>query len=1554
MESRSRKRHEEELISDQLPSDKRVCSSNSTPMNSSPDCEMEATSSSASVSGRSENENENEVNTDSDELEEEITEHRSHSVRDYYRGRAALDGSKIKKIVSSLKEEAGQGSQLAGLTELCDVLSFCSEELPLSYSELLAPILVRLAKDDSNPEIMLLSVRCTTYLCDAFFESTEIFVRHDVVPALCARLMNIEYLDVAEQCLQALEKISLEHPVVCLEGGVIMAALSYIDFFSTSIQRVALSTIANICQKLPPNQTTSFMEAVPILCNLLQYEDQKLVENVATCLIKIVDRVKHSSEMLDELCKHGLIHRATHLIELNGRSLLSQSVYTGLIGLLCKLASGSVDAFKTLLELNISSTLKHILSTYDIARGMAAFNVGGEQCNQVHEFMKLLNELLPSLSRSCENAPIMSDKEKILGDHPELLQQFGVNILPVLIQVVNSGVNLYVCYCCLSIINKLVYFSGPDLLLEFVKDTNISSFLAAAFTRKDHHVLVLVLDIVENIMTKLPDIFLNTFIKEGVVYAIDALLGTPENCSESSSPTSSSMKLSSGSSQMPATRNVPRCLCYAFENEQSPPVRSATCKLEEDAVHTLAKRIRDSYFATESHSSRIGLTETLEKLRNLCALLTDEVVISVNNNSSVQQEDNLSHILGQIMTVLSAGEYMSTFEFIESGIVKSLLTYLSNDHYMKEKLESHDYQSNLGTVLNRLVRFARFSLSSTSQNWEGMPITVLIKKLQSSLSSLEDFPVILSHAPKRKNTHVNIPFGRSALTPRLRVHFVREEGEMGLCDYGSDVVNIEPCSTASDIEKLLLPKVSSQKAESPAKVVRRLPPEAQSVNEGCSVSSDSADAQNGNSNLSSPISEQAFLGEPYIAMGHFPVSVVESPGLPNIDNTPKTDGSSGVATSKVEVFRKDGKQGDCTTCPHESAPTKLNFYLKGKLIDRDSTLYQEILQQKVKEEDEVVIGPGFWTAVYQVTYGKAAEPKKDSQECPNDLPFSSVLNNHQLFWQKVPFFHTMLVSELKCGIEKSNPTYEILFLLRILEGVNRFAFHLISQEQKQAFSKGELQDLADLVVTAPTVPPIEFVNTKLTEKLEQQMRDPLAMSAGSMPSWCCQLMVACPYLFGFEAKRKYLRQVMLDSLQVRPQSLPQAVNNNPTSSTDRNTRPNVLRKKKFQVCRSEILDSAAKMMDQHARQKNILEVEYNEEVGSGLGPTMEFYTLVSHEFQKVGLGIWRGDRSSFTSKESTNEDSRFLSSPLGFFPRPLSYNGSNEVQSVEVMKKFVLLGQIVARTLQDGRVMDLLFSKAFYKLILDQELNVYDIHCIDPELGRTLLEFQALIERRKVLHAGAGTQFVSDLSFRNTRIEDLWLDFTLPGYPDYMLCASDEHKMVNIMNLEEYVSSIIDATVESGISRQVEAFKSGFNQVFPIENLRIFSEGELERLLCGEQDAWTCIELLEHVKFDHGYTASSEAIINLLEIIQEFDYEKKRAFLQFVTGAPRLPPGGLAALNPQLTVVRKHCAEWVDGDLPSVMTCANYLKLPPYSSKERMRERLLYAITEGQGSFHLS
>ncbi|KAF8397626.1 hypothetical protein HHK36_016546 [Tetracentron sinense] len=1501
----------------------------------------------------------------------------------------------FQMILSELADEAGPSSHLAALTELCDVLSFTEHSLSSFTLSSLAPVLVKLAQDACNPDVILMAVRAITYLSDMSRRSSRFLVQHDAVPALCSRLMVIEYLDVAEQCLQALEKLSRDHPLACLRAGAIMAVLNYIDFFSTSVQRVALSTVSNICEELPSDCSSPFMEAVPILCNLLRYEDRKLVENVAMCLIRIVKRVSHSSEMLGELCKHGVIHQATHLIALNSKSTLSEPIYNGLIGLLARLASVSVVSVRTLIELNISNTLKHILSNYDRSHGVPCPLTTDENSNQIHEVLKLLYELLPPLARNDQNNQLVSDKEKILVDQPELLRQIGMDILPVLIQVSNSDANLSVCYGCLSVINKVVYFGRSDLLLDLLKNTNISSFLAGVFTRKDHHVLNLALKIAETVLRKLPDSFLNSFVKEGVVYAIDALL-MPEKCSQFMFPVSGNTDLSFPSSQKPDAINVLRCLCYAFDTDQNlPSSETVICKLEKDSVHTLAKHIKDTYFATELLNSEIGLTDIIQKLRTLSVVLTDKVNMSFNNDICAQHEENLYCLLNQINRELNGGEPISTFEFIESRIVKSLANYLSNGQYLKE-VDHHGIHSHLHVVAKRFEMFAKIFLSSTGQPWENIPLAVLIRKLQSALSSLENFPVILSYVSKTRKTYATIPTGRYTTHPCLKVHFVREEGETDLCDYSVDVITVEPFSSWEAIERFLLPKVSTKRAEHQAGSADQsmgqsehlhlpLPSDSLSPHGKCpnfiktdSMSSGLPEMQEDKVNLSHSAPEgavdsrQAIPAETSTSLGQtLPGSTKKDlQFFPEMDTSLRTRDSANATTpicpSSSEEYM-EGRQCLASYGNRDPSP-RLVFYLEGRQMDQALTLYQEILQQ-VKAEQEINVGANFWNEVYKVTYRKGAEPKQSNpQECLHGSQFSPVANKPVRFWQNVPFLSSMLVSELACGLEKSNPTYDILFLLKSLEGLNRFSFHLMSHERRYAYAEGRNDNWDYIKEALPAVPHTEFVNSKLTEKLEQQMRDPLAVSIGGMPSWCSQLMASCPFLFGFEARCKYFRLAS----QVQPSQWLHLANNSSSSPNDR--RPNTagLPRKKFQVCRSHILDSAAQMMDLYACNNYSLEVEYNEEVGTGLGPTMEFYTLVSHEFQKVGLGMWRADHSSSNSRKSLHaEDSGFVVAPLGLFPRPWSaaLSTSNGIQFSSVIKKFVLLGQVVAKSLQDGRVMDLPFSKAFYKLILEQvysqssagtlldfhELDINDIQSFDPELGRVFLEFQALVDGKHFLESGHGksTTFKFDSCFRNTRIEDLCLDFTLPGYPDYMLTSGPD-KMVNMINLEEYVSLTVDATVNSGIFRQVEAFKSGFNQVFPIKSLQIFTEEELERLLCGEQESWASNELLDHIKFDHGYTVSSPPIINFMEIIQEFERDQRRAFLQFVTGAPRLPQGGLSALNPKLTIVRKHCDECADDDLPSVMTCANYLKLPPYSSKERMRERLLYAIKEGQGSFHLS
>ena len=113
---------------------------------------------------------------------------------------------------------------------------------------------------------------------------------------------------------------------------------------------------------------------------------------------------------------------------------------------------------------------------------------------------------------------------------------------------------------------------------------------------------------------------------------------------------------------------------------------------------------------------------------------------------------------------------------------------------------------------------------------------------------------------------------------------------------------------------------------------------------------------------------------------------------------------------------------------------------------------------------------------------------------------------------------------------------------------------------------------------------------------------------------------------------------------------------------------------------------------------------------------------------------------------------------------------------------------------------------------------------------------------------------------------------------------------------------------------------------------------------------------MDSIKCDHGYTPQSVPIQILVTILSEFTPMEQKQFLSFVTGSPKLPVGGLKSLSPPFTVVKRNGegSQSVDDYLPSAMTCANYLKLPHYTSKEVMKSKLLVAMTEGQGSFHLS
>ena len=74
-----------------------------------------------------------------------------------------------------------------------------------------------------------------------------------------------------------------------------------------------------------------------------------------------------------------------------------------------------------------------------------------------------------------------------------------------------------------------------------------------------------------------------------------------------------------------------------------------------------------------------------------------------------------------------------------------------------------------------------------------------------------------------------------------------------------------------------------------------------------------------------------------------------------------------------------------------------------------------------------------------------------------------------------------------------------------------------------------------------------------------------------------------------------------------------------------------------------------------------------------------------------------------------------------------------------------------------------------------QELDLYDFLSFDAEFGKTLQELHALVCRKHYLESiGSDHEAIADLHFHGTPIEDLCLEFTLPGYPDYILKPGDE------------------------------------------------------------------------------------------------------------------------------------------------------------------------------------
>jgi E3 ubiquitin-protein ligase TRIP12 len=157
-----------------------------------------------------------------------------------------------------------------------------------------------------------------------------------------------------------------------------------------------------------------------------------------------------------------------------------------------------------------------------------------------------------------------------------------------------------------------------------------------------------------------------------------------------------------------------------------------------------------------------------------------------------------------------------------------------------------------------------------------------------------------------------------------------------------------------------------------------------------------------------------------------------------------------------------------------------------------------------------------------------------------------------------------------------------------------------------------------------------------------------------------------------------------------------------------------------------------------------LEIQYENEVGTGLGPTLEFYALVSTELQRSELGLWN-DSDSYKNQQamaevvkvtldelrssnnnsdnnsvlnnnqinmlieqhqtvtetrimdnttptrqgsaSSNEAIQYVNAPHGLFPTPLSKTAKTS-QISRLKFKFKFLGKFMAKAVMDSRMVN--------------------------------------------------------------------------------------------------------------------------------------------------------------------------------------------------------------------------------------------------------------------------
>ncbi len=111
-----------------------------------------------------------------------------------------------------------------------------------------------------------------------------------------------------------------------------------------------------------------------------------------------------------------------------------------------------------------------------------------------------------------------------------------------------------------------------------------------------------------------------------------------------------------------------------------------------------------------------------------------------------------------------------------------------------------------------------------------------------------------------------------------------------------------------------------------------------------------------------------------------------------------------------------------------------------------------------------------------------------------------------------------------------------------------------------------------------------------------------------------------------------------------------------------------------------------------------------------------------------------------------------------------------------------------------------------------------------------------------------------EIKYNNCKIEDLDINFTLPGYSQIELIPDGRSTILSIYNIEQYLSLIFESLCGNGVKTFFEEFKKGFNLVFSIDSLKCFNSKEIELNFFSDfNENWDYETLYENIIPNHGF-----------------------------------------------------------------------------------------------------